>query len=189
MTTHKNKSVILAGTAIFGALSIIISFEATFIPRIPGWGIALFDPISIIWIACFLVFGVEAGIFCSIIGAIGLMYFDPTAPLGPFMKFVATIWHIIIPIVILKIMRKEVSGKHLESLKIYVPAELLAAAVRTAVMIPLNLILVPLFFGPMDVTFIITFTIIINITTAIADIIVPWIIIMPTKIYEKFGMW
>ena len=87
------------------------------------------------------------------------------------------------------VTKEKSDGTTYESLKIYVPAELLAAAVRTAVMIPLNLILVPLFFGPVDVTFIITFTIIINITTAIADIIVPWIIIMPTKIYEKFGMW
>ena len=48
----------LAGGAIFGALSTVMAImlkpiiDAT---RITGWGIAMFDPVSWVWIICFLV--------------------------------------------------------------------------------------------------------------------------------------
>jgi riboflavin transporter FmnP len=52
------KTIQIAGAAIFGALSVVISALTTpIIPRIPGWGMAIFDPVSIIWIICFLIFG------------------------------------------------------------------------------------------------------------------------------------
>ena len=42
-------TVEIAGGAIFGALSIVVgALTAPILPRVPGWGIAYFDPISII---------------------------------------------------------------------------------------------------------------------------------------------
>ena len=92
----------LAGGAIFGALSIVVSFIAAFLPRTPE-GFAYFDPVSIIWVLCFLIFGPLAGILCSVIGMVGLMFFDPFAPIGPSMKFIATIPMIIVPMLLKKL--------------------------------------------------------------------------------------
>ncbi|MFX1419632.1 MAG: hypothetical protein ACFE9N_11990, partial [Promethearchaeota archaeon] len=98
----------LSGAAIFGALSIVVgAFLAPNIPRIAGWFIAIVDPISIIWIACLLIFGVRAGILCSIVGAVGLMPFDFTGWIGPSMKLAATISLIIVPIIFLKLYKRE----------------------------------------------------------------------------------
>ena len=106
--SHMSKSSQLVlqiyAAALFGALSLIVSiFTTSFIPRVPGWGIAIIDPVSIIWILCFLIFGTKAGILCCVIGTFSLMPFDPFAPIGPIMKFAATFYLIIVPILFLKL--------------------------------------------------------------------------------------
>ena len=52
--SQKKLTLEIAGAAIFSALSIAISAliiaNPLLVPRVPGWYIAYFDPISIIWI-------------------------------------------------------------------------------------------------------------------------------------------
>ncbi len=45
----KNLAIKVAGAAIFGALSIVVSVYTTGILPRATWGIAYFDPVSIIW--------------------------------------------------------------------------------------------------------------------------------------------
>ena len=92
----------IAGAAIFGALSTILSvFTAPYLPRVPGMPIAYLDPVSFIWITCFLIFGVRSGLLCSFIGTITLMFADlANAPWGPLMKLAATLSLIIVPIIL-----------------------------------------------------------------------------------------
>ena len=96
----------IAGAALFCALSIVFAaFVTPFVPRIPGWGIAIIDPVSIIWVMCFLIFGARSGLLCCVLGTFGLMPFDPFAPIGPLMKLSATVALIIVPIMFLKLYK------------------------------------------------------------------------------------
>ena len=96
----------IAGAALFGALSIVFAaFVTPFVPRVPGWFIAIIDPVSIIWVMCFLIFGARSGLLCCVLGSFGLMPFDISAPIGPLMKFSATVALIIVPIMFLKLYK------------------------------------------------------------------------------------
>ena len=70
MTPKTRLTIQIVGAGIFGALSTIAFpilkplIDATRVPQ----GLALFDPISIIWMCCFLIFGPLAGILCCFTG-------------------------------------------------------------------------------------------------------------------------
>ncbi len=178
----------IAGAALFGALSIVVSFSAAFIPRLP-WGIALFDPISIVWIVCFLIFGIRSGIICSVAGTMGLMFFDPFAPIGPFMKLAATLPMILLPWAILRFKKREsCSGSDFTSTKLWFGSGVIATLVRIAIMLPLVVAVVGLLFGT-PLMEIIIYVLILNTLQSAWDIIVPWMIVYPTKIYEKYCIW
>ncbi len=67
----------IAASAIFGAVSLVLSsYVVPTMPRVAGWGMAFFDPVSLIWIVAFLIFGIRAGVFTTIIGTFGLMIWD-----------------------------------------------------------------------------------------------------------------
>jgi len=135
----------IVGAALFGALSIVLSaLLVPIIPRIPGWGIAIIDPVSILWIMCFLTFGVKSGLLCCVIGTVGLMPFDPFAPIGPLMKFSATVSLIIVPIIFLKLY-KTIPGirasQKMKNLRNYVVYGILGTVLRVAVMMLFNILL------------------------------------------------
>lgn len=95
----------MVGAAIFGALGAVVAFmTAPYLPRL-AWGIAWIDPVSIIWVTCFLIFGAAAGILCCFIGTVALMFVDPFTPVGPVMKLLATLPMILIPFIILKLKK------------------------------------------------------------------------------------
>ncbi|MFX1388976.1 MAG: hypothetical protein ACFE9Z_02805 [Promethearchaeota archaeon] len=198
----------LAGAAIFGALSIVAGvFLAPNIPRIAGWFIAIIDPISIIWIVCLLLFGVRAGILCSIVGAVGLIPFDPTGWIGPSMKLVATISLIIIPIIFLKLYKKESGIKSSQKLKKprnYIIYGALGTTLRIIIMEILNVIVyLTVFFsyagyisleflGLPQITGMTAILIgapLINVWQSILDLIIPYLLIFTTKLDLKFEIW
>ncbi len=192
----------LAGGAIFGALSTVLAIVISPIinaSRIPGWQIAMFDPTSWVWIICFLVFGLKAGIICSITGSFGLLIIDPTG-IGPAFKFCATIPLILIPYFIFKLNESQ----KLKEPKKFVISGIASIAVRIALMILLNL----LFFATIWADFfefmnlevigianitglsaILIFTPIINLYTSVLDLVVPYILVFGAKLDEKFGFW
>ena len=59
-SAERVKKVVTA--SVLAALSIAVAPIASFVPRIPGWGIALFDPVSIFWVVAFLLGGYWVGI-------------------------------------------------------------------------------------------------------------------------------
>ncbi|NVM16400.1 MAG: hypothetical protein HWN80_01695 [Candidatus Lokiarchaeota archaeon] len=198
----------ISGAALFGALSIVLSiFVTPFVPRIPGWGIAIIDPISIIWILCFLIFGTKAGILCCVIGTFGLMPFDSFAPIGPIMKFAATFALIIVPILFLKLYKEEEgvrNSQKIKNLKNYVVYGLFGMILRIGVMILANYLLfvtlfsdaIPYvsleFIGLSDVsgwTAIIIGVIIINAETSLWDLLFPYLIVFGSKLDQWFSIW
>ena len=136
----------LVGAAIFSALSIVISiYIVPLLPRVPGMPMAYIDPISFIWITCFLVFGAEAGLLCCGIGTVGLMFADiANAPWGPLMKFAATFSLIIVPIIFTKISKRK-SGEResqiLKKPKNFIFYGALGTGLRIIVTLVLNIIL------------------------------------------------
>jgi riboflavin transporter FmnP len=198
----------IAGGAIFGAISVVVAaLTAPILPRVPGWGIAYFDPVSIIWIACFLIFGVRAGLLCSVIGTVGLMPFDPFAPIGPIMKLIATICLIIVPIIILKLYKREEGVRKSQIIKKprnYMFYGALGIVLRVIVMTLFNVGLFLTLFAPglasVNLNFIglagitgwtavIIGSIIINIETSIWDLLIPYLLVFGTKIDEKYEIW
>jgi len=201
-------TVEIAGAAIFGALSIVVgALTAPILPRVPGWGIAYFDPISIIWICCFLIFGVKAGLLCCTIGTIGLMPFDPFAPIGPLMKFSATVSLILVGIIILKLYKKEEGMRKSQIIKKpknYIFYGILGILLRIGVMMIFNFLLFVTLFAPflnsVSLEFIglpgvtswsavILGVIIINAETSVWDLLIPYLIVFGLKLDEKFEIW
>jgi riboflavin transporter FmnP len=192
----------IAGAAIFGALSIVVSALTTpIIPRFPGWGMAFFDPVSIIWIICFLIFGPVAGILCVIIGSFGLLLFDPTG-IGPLFKFMATIPLVIIPTVLLKLHKRkegELNSPKLKAPKNYASTGIIAIGVRIVLMIIANLIFFTFFANLFEWAetpgtteawmLIIIFAIIVNASQGALDLIIPYLVVYKTKLDEKFEIW
>jgi riboflavin transporter FmnP len=196
------KTIQIAGAAIFGALSVVISALTTpIIPRIPGWGMAIFDPVSIIWIICFLIFGPIAGLLCCAIGAFGLLLFDPTG-IGPLFKFIATIPLVIIPTLVLKLFKRkerELNSPKLKNTKNYAFTGILALIVRIVLMIIANVIFFMFFANLFEWAeapgtiqawiFIIIFAIVVNAYQGALDLIIPYLLVYKTDLDEKFEIW
>ncbi len=199
----------ISGAALFGALSLVVSaFTTEFVPRVPGWGIAIIDPVSIIWVMCFLVFGAKSGILCCLIGTLGLMPFDTSLPIvGPIMKFSATLSLIIVPILFLKLYRNEEGVRNSQKIKKprnYVVYGIFGVILRIGVMLIANFLIfitvlahvlpyVSLeFIGLPSIsgwTAIIIGVIIINAVTSLWDLLVPYLIVFGAKIDQIFSVW
>jgi len=195
----------IAGASIFGALSIALSFSATFIPRIPGWYIALFDPISLIWLLSFLIFGPRAGLLTMVVGTIGLMPFDPTVWLGPMMKFASTIWLVVIPWAFTRMRtQRALTGEDLRKWKNYVPSMLLAWAIRCVVMVGANILvlkaMMPFLIDGLSLEWlgfkdvvgleaVAVTVVLVNTLQTLADAIIPYILVFASRIYDRFAIY
>ncbi|TFG04500.1 MAG: ECF transporter S component [Promethearchaeota archaeon] len=196
------RTIQIAGAAIFGALSVVISAITTpIIPRIPGWGMAIFDPVSIIWIICFLIFGPVAGILCCVIGAFGLLLFDPTG-IGPVFKFLATIPLVLVPTLILRLFKRKekvLNCPKLKNSKNYAFTGILALATRIVIMIIANVIFFMFFANLFEWAqtpgsteawvLIIVFAIVVNAYQGALDLIIPYLVVFKTNLDEKYEIW
>ena len=210
--SHMSKSsqlvLQISGAALFGALSLVVSiFTTSILPRIPVWGIAIIDPVSIIWIMCFLIFGTKAGILCCVIGTFGLMPFDSFTPIGPIMKFSATFALIIVPIMFLKLYKHEEgvrNSQKIKKMRNYVVYGVFGVLLRIGVMMIANYLLFItvlsdyLAFMSLDFlglpgvtswTAVIIVVILINAETSLWDLIIPYIVVFGFKIDQKFAIW
>ncbi|MGD2073138.1 MAG: hypothetical protein PVG65_06585 [Candidatus Thorarchaeota archaeon] len=180
----------IATAGILAALSLA-SFSplAAFIPRIPGWGIALIDPISFCWIVAFLLGGIEVGLLTTFAGSIGLFFFDPFTPIGPIFKILATIPMILIPWVGMRLRAPDGGGEYLGNMQEYALLMVLAYVVRLGIMIPLNLLVAPIFFPEFDTFSVIIYALTLNTVQSILDAIGPFIIVHLSSLFKHFGMW
>lgn len=193
----------VAGGAIFGALSAVVAFVLSPLinaSRIPGWLIAMFDPTSWVWIICFLIFGLYAGLLSCVTGSIGLLIIDPSGWVGPIFKFCATVPLIVIPYFLFKLKESQ----KLKDPRKFAISGITSTAVRIAIMVPLNL----LFFATIwsdyfifmnlevigfanitGLTAVLIFTPIINLYTSALDLVVPYLLVFLPKLDEKFEFW
>ena len=189
----------MAGAAIFGALSAVVAFlTAPYLPRVPGWGIAWIDPVSLVWVICFFIFGAASGILCCFIGTVSLMFVDPWVPIGPIMKLAATLPMILIPFIILKLKKDwNYSSEQLKGKKI-IPIALISIIVRSVIMFGANILVFIVMFGGIEsamplwgldgIWVILVVVLVINTLQGIWDILIPWLIVYPTKIYQ-YASW
>ncbi|MHA1490275.1 MAG: hypothetical protein ACTSRI_11550 [Promethearchaeota archaeon] len=183
----------IVGAAIFGALSIVVSALTTqILPRTPQ-GMAYFDPVSIIWVACFFIFGPLAGILCCAIGFVALIPFDPSIPfIGPLMKFSSTLSLIIVPILLLKLYKREegkLKSQKLKNPKNFITCGLLGMILRIIVMILLNIVVYLAFFGADGLEAWIILVIFINALQSVWDLGISYFLVFTTKLDEKFEIW
>lgn len=182
----------IVGAAIFSALSLIVSlYVVPYLPRTPE-GFAYFDPVSIIWFTCFLIFGPLAGVLCCVIGMTVLFPFDPFAPIGPLMKFSATFSLMIIPILLLYLIKRKRGGRKSQKLKTpktYIIYGALGTLFRIIVMVILNIIVYLAFYGSAGLEYWIVLVILLNALTSLWDLLVPYLLVFTSKLDQKFEIW
>ncbi len=182
----------IVGAAIFGALSLILSlFVVPYLPRTPQ-GFAYFDPVSIIWFTCFLIFGPLAGVLCCVIGMTVLFPFDPFTPIGPLMKFSATFSLMIVPIMLLYLINRKEGGRKSQKLKrpkTYVVYGALGILVRIIVMVILNIIVYLAFYGSEGLEYWTILVILLNALTSLWDLLIPYLLVFTSKLDQKFEIW
>jgi len=196
---QKNIAVKTAGGAVFSAISIGFAVSLSpIVPRIPGWGIAIIDPVSIIWILCFLIFGVFAGLICALAGFTTLFYVDPFIPWGPLFKLAATLPLIIIPYILVKYFRNQnfqKLGLKFEKPSVYLIAGLLAVAVRCVIMGVFNILFFMFILGEGAITAVgglqtvLIIAVAINAEQSFWDLGLPWLITYPTGVYRIYKLW
>lgn len=179
----------IAGGAIFGALSLTLSFFAAYLPRTPE-GLAYFDPVSIIWVICFLIFGPLAGLIAAVVGMLMLMPFDPFAPIGPIMKFTATVALILPSYLLMKFIKKDISSGTLKEPKTYAIYGVIGIIVRIVVMVPFNILVYIALGYPLEFlgAYLIV-VVLINALQSVWDLVIPYLIVYGTKLDEKFEIW
>jgi len=198
----------LSGAAIFSALSIVIGVflmpTVTEALRIPGWFIAIIDLISLVWMLCYLLFGVRAGLICSVVGAIGLIPYDPTGWVGPMMKLVATLSLISIQIIFLKLYKSGEGSSKLKRPRNYFLYGVLGTLLRMVVMTIMNIAVILALFSFLlptitlefiglpqisGLTAVIIGAPIINAWQSGLDLIIPYFIVFGSKLDEKYEIW
>ncbi|MHA1902424.1 MAG: hypothetical protein ACXADL_00065 [Candidatus Thorarchaeota archaeon] len=207
LTTPSESSEItkeIVTAAVLAALSIAVTPIASYIPRVGSFGIALFDPVSFFWIIAFLIGGPRVGLTSMAAGTIVLNFFDPYAPIGPALKFLATLPMVMIPWIGVKLANRRpdedirIDDKNQGGLRggtllagpvKYLLLMLIAIPLRLAIMIPTNMVVVPILWGATDLLFIITYTVSLNLLQSVFDIAVPWLVVHPTGVYKYFKMW
>ncbi|TFG02570.1 MAG: hypothetical protein EU542_04650 [Promethearchaeota archaeon] len=211
MSLRSRLTIQIVGAALFSALSIVIGAlltpTLTNAIRIPGWFIAIIDLISLVWVTCFYLFGAKAGILCCIIGTVGLMPFDPSAPIGPLMKLAATVSLISVPILFLRLYKRD--GVIKKSQKLKKPHNIivygaLGTFLRIIVMVILNIIVFltvfSLFLDQVSLEFlglpqitgmtaVIIGAPIINAWQSVLDLGIPYFIVFGLKLDERLNIW
>ncbi len=185
-STERAKQVVLA--SVLAALSIAMAPIVSFVPRIPGWGIALFDPVSIFWVIAFLLGGYGVGIMSTIAGTLGLFMFDPTA-IGPVFKIVATLPMILVPWFGVRRLGSKAGGESLSRARFYAMLMISAFILRLAIMVPVNLIYGSVAYPFLTMEFIVGYVIILNAFQSMWDALITFIIVHKTSIFKSFGMW
>ncbi len=178
----------VATAAELAALSVAVSPVAAFLPRL-SWGIALFDPVSLFWIAAFLIGGPYVGLTAALAGTFALLLTDPTL-VGPLFKLAATLPMMIVPMLYVKLRAgTDGGGERLSNGAVYALLMILALVVRLALMVPINIVLVPLLMGFNDISFIVQYTVVLNIVQGFWDALVPFVVVYRTPLFKHFGMW
>ncbi|NHJ22448.1 MAG: hypothetical protein EAX91_15990 [Candidatus Lokiarchaeota archaeon] len=182
----------IVGAATFGTISLLFSmFVTPYLPETPQ-GFAYFDPVSIIWVTCYLIFGPLAGILCCGIGSLALMPFDDFAPIGPLMKLAATLSLIIVPILILQFTKRDKNirkSQILKKPKNYIIYGVSGTVFRIIVMLILNIVIYLMFYGSSGLEVWIVVVILLNALTSLWDLLFPYLLVFVTKIDTKFEIW
>lgn len=177
------------------------ALTAPYLPRVPGWGIGFIDPVSIIWVTSYLLFGLMVGVSTSIIGTVGLMFFDPFTPVGPIMKFLATIPIILALDLGMRLGFKPYSGGSLKPLRRYIPLSLVGVIARVVLMTFMNVLLfmtilslsyatINLFgFQLVSWSAVITVAVLVNAEQSIWDCGISYLLAFSTKLYDQFRFW
>jgi hypothetical protein len=85
---------------------------------------------------------------------------------------------IIIPWLAVMYVGQRKGGVRLASLRFYVVAMFLATMLRLLIMVPTNLVMVPLLYGDIwTPDFIVTYTLVLNLSQSLWDALIPFLII------------
>jgi hypothetical protein len=185
-SAERVKQVVTA--SVLASLSIAVAPIASIIPRMPVWGIALFDPVSIFWVVSFLLGGYWVGILCTFAGTGGLFLYDPTA-IGPLFKLLATLPMIVVPWLGVRRLGVKAEGVTLSNPRLYTTLMLSAFILRLALMIPVNLIYRAIALPFLTVDYVLGYAIILNAFQSLWDALVPFIVVHRTQVFKSFGMW
>ena len=138
-----------------------------------------------------------------------LNFFDPFPIIGPMLKILATAPMVILPWLAVRrngnqrerrllratsqltgaVEDDSRGGAALSKVRLYTGLMFLAYLIRLAMMIPVNLVVVPFIWGVSDPTFIISYTVILNTIQSFWDAFLPFLVIHRTQVFKSYGMW
>lgn len=185
--TERVKKIAVGG--ILASLSVAVAPSVGFIARVAGWGIALFDHVSIFWMVSFLIGGPIVGSISLVAGGIALFPFDPFSPFGPIFKMVATLPMMVVPWYGVRKIKNGTKGESLSKPKFYATLMVLAFLLRVSIMVPINIAYLALFAPVISLEVIINFGIILNAFQSLWDALIPFIAVHPTGVFKHFKMW
>ncbi len=179
----------IAVGAVLAAVSIAVAPSVGFIGRIAGWGIALFDHVSIFWMVAFLIGGPLVGSISLVAGGIALFPFDPYAPFGPIFKMLATMPMMLVPWYGVRRLKNPVGGEALSKPRFYATLMVMAVLLRLAIMVPVNIVYIALFLPSFSFEMLITFGVLLNVLQGTWDALIPFVLVYPTRLFENFKLW
>ncbi|MHA1963869.1 MAG: hypothetical protein ACXACG_07185 [Candidatus Thorarchaeota archaeon] len=179
----------IAVGGVLASVSVAVAPSIGFIARMAGWGIALFDHVSIFWMVSFLIGGPLVGSISLFAGGIALFPFDPFSPFGPIFKIIATLPMMVIPWYGVRKLRTVEGGESLSRPKFYATLMFLAFLLRIAIMVPINIAYLALFAPVISLEVIINFGIILNASQSLWDALIPFLVVYPTGLFKHFKMW
>jgi riboflavin transporter FmnP len=139
----KRKSVLIAGTALLGAIAAILDWTfklANLKIPFPLMPVLRFDLLGIPMILALFLFGLASGVTTCAVGALSIAFRGPP---NAFLKFVAELSTIIGVYIVLRI--KGLGSLHSGKVKLLATGS--GITVRVLVMAMTNLLLLPLFFS------------------------------------------
>ena len=195
-------------TILFSILLGVFSAPISFIkkPRF-FWGSAGFDPISFFWMISFFLFGPLGALISSFIGSISTFFFsrEKTPLLGAVLKFTGTL---IVWLTFYCMLRKSpnmfCSALYFKDIAIIVPFLILAAIVRCIVEIPACFFAIPYYLSKITEKTVSSHMMVekfggttkffltmigLNFWLTFLDVVIPWLIVYPTGIYDRFAVW
>lgn len=199
MSRKLTKSYYVVSIAMFAALSIVFDVFAEALPLRAPWGMQI-DFVGTIWVLGYFLYGLSVALPVSVITALYIILFTPTALVGGAMKFLATI-----PMFLTLALVSYLPFLHAKGAKLFnrfltiVALCILASAIRMVVATALNLYwAIPFYYGMAPeqalayfgglvplVIFVAGF----NLLQGIVDIFVPWFIAFKLKLSAMYGTW
>ncbi len=177
-------------TACAALAAISAALQVVHVGWMSPWGMWI-DLVAVSWMIGYFLYGGKPALVVSVVGALLITLIAPSTWLGAMMKWIATVPMFLIPVVMRRVMRLDARG--FASLKVLVPAILLAIILRGAIVIPVNYYFaIPIWVGwsPAEAMTLVPWWAIfgINAVQGALEVLLAWLLVFRFRL-DRFATW